>query len=456
MVTTQAKEFSGHVENVDCVMRLLDELVDLRCADDISPSAHNTIYLASVVLWTLVCQRMSSDSSMETAVKLLIESGPSLLPANKRVTEGLLSSRTGSYSRSRSRMRIAASTWFMETVANSLIKFSPSTFMNQRVFTLDGTTIGLAPEPNLRALFPPCSDEGAFPIALLVVAHELSSAAALEPQIGAMYGEHAVSETALIDIALSQIPNGSLIMADSNFGIFAVAHQISAAKKNFVLRLTAQRFNSMRKKAQLIDEGTNHKTWSFEWKASPKDRAGRPHITRESRLTVWLHEIIVHPSLTIYLVTDQNYHAETFAEIYNQRGTAEIDIRNFKVVLDTQNIRARSKDTLLKEIYASVVAYNLIIQFRRRAAAEIGLPPRRLSFKCVCTTFKIFLMSKVFATAQEWVDAYDRALSIAQKDKLPLRPGRHYDRVVYSRNTNPNNFKKRWPRRIKEEEPEPK
>lgn len=456
MVTSQTEDFSARVENVDCVMRLLDELVDLTLADGISPSANNAVYRASVVLWTLVCQRMSNDSSMEAAVKLLIESGPSLLPENKRVTDGTLSSGTGTYSRARSRMKIAASKWFLETVTNSLIKFSPSTFMNQRVFTLDGTTIKLAPEPELRALFPPVSDEGAFPIALLVVAHELSSAAALEPQIGAMYGENAVSETALIDIALRQIPNGSLIMADSNFGIFAVAHQISAADKTFVLRLTAQRFTSMRKKAVLIDEGTNYKTWSYEWKASPKDRAGRPHITIESKLSVWLHEIIVHEGLTVYLVTDQDYHAETFANIYNQRGTAEIDIRNFKVVLDTQHTRARSKDTLLKEIYASVVAYNLIVQFRRQAATEIKLPPRSLSFKRVCTTFKIFLMSKVFATAQEWVEAYNRALTIAQKDKLPIRPGRHYERVVYSRNTNPNNFKKRPPRRVKEEEAVPK
>jgi len=454
--TAPRSEFH-QIEDLDRVLRLLGDLVDLEQADSISPSRNNAVYKASVVLWTLVSQRMNSDTTMEAAVKELIRSQPSLLPTNnKRVRDGQLSNSTGTYSRARSRMKLEASKWFAETVSNSLIKNSPSTFEGQAVFTLDGTTVKLAPEPLLRKLFPPFSEDSAWPIALLVVAHELSSAAALIPQIGAMYGAEAISETALIDQPLMQMPDGSLVMADSNFGIFAVAHQIKTAKKFFVLRLTLQRFNSMHKKAHLIDEGANYKTWSYRWKPSAKDRAGRPHITAETSLSVWLHEIVVHEGLTLHLVTDQNYHADVFASLYLQRGTAEIDIRNFKIALDGKNIRALSKDTFYKELYASVVAYNLIVQFRRQAANEIDLPPRRLSFKRVCTTFRVFLMSQVFTNAGDWVKAYNQALSIAKKDKLPNRPGRSYKREVYTRNSNPHNFPKRSPRKVDEEEPVPK
>lgn len=132
----------------------------------------------------------------------------------------------------------------------------------------------------------------------------------------------------------------------------------------------------------------------------------------------------------MYLVTDQDYHATTFAELYLQRGTVEIDIRNFKIVLDTENIRARSQDTFEKELLASTVAYNLIVQFLRQAAAAINLAPRRVSFKRVCTTFRTFLLSQVFSSGSAWVAAYDRALELAQKDKLPIRPDRHYEREV--------------------------
>lgn len=454
MENSQPTSFLAQVSECDRVLRLLDELVDLEEADSISPSRANATYKASVVLWTLVCQRISSDTSMEAAVKTLLDTKPSLLPQNhKRVAGGNLSSSTGAYSKARSRMKLEAARWFAETVSSSLIKFSPGTFNEQRVFTLDGTGITLAPESELRKLYPPSSENSAWPVALLVVAHELSSAAALIPQVGAMYGKDAVSETALIQHVLDQMPNGSLVMADCNFGIFAVAHQIAASHKHFALRLTAQRFKSMQKKADLIDQGENYKTWSYSWKPSAKDMAGRPQITPAGKLQVWLHEIVVHEDLTVCLVTDQDYHATTFAEIYKQRGTVEIDIRNFKVVLDTENIRARSQDTFQKELLASTVAYNLIVQFRRQAASAINLPPRRLSFKRVCTTFKTFLMSQSFTSGDAWEAAYNRALAIAQKDKLPIRPNRQYEREVYTRAANPKHYKKRIPRRIGDDEP---
>lgn len=451
---SESLSFSLRAEECDRVLRLLDELVDLEQADILSPSRDNAVYKASVVIWTLVCQRMSSDTSMEAAVKLLLKDKPSLLPSNnKRVSGGSLSNDTGAYSKARSRMKLDAVRWFADTVSNSLIKFSAPTFENQRVFTLDGTCITLAPTPQLSRVYPPAANSSAWPVALVVVAHELSSGAALMPQIGAMFGQHAVAETTLIGTALKQMPNGSLVMADSNFGIFAVAHQISTSGKHFILRLTGQRFKSLQSKARLMDEGDNYKTWAYTWKPSPKDRAGRPSLNSETTLHVWLHEIVVHNQLTVYLVTDQNYDATTFAELYVQRGTVEIDIRNFKIVLDAENIRARSQDTFEKELLASTVAYNLIIQFRRQAASAIQVPPRRISFKRVCTTFRIFLMSQAFTSGSAWVAAYNRALEVAQKEKLPNRPGRQYEREVYTRSRNPNQYKKRKPRFIPGEEP---
>ncbi len=57
----------------------------------------------------------------------------------------------------------------------------------------------------------------------------------------------------------------------------------------------------------------------------------------------------------------------------------EIDIRNLKVVLNTEHLAARSVDLFHKERLTSLVAYNLVTQFRRQAAALIREPPRRSS-----------------------------------------------------------------------------
>jgi hypothetical protein len=118
MKDSQTKSTAPRVNDCDRVLRLLDKLVDLQEADSISLSRENTVYKASVVLWTLVCQRMSCDTTMETAVKLLLEHKLSLLPANnKRVSGNRLSSSTGAYSKARSRLNVQASSGLPKALA---------------------------------------------------------------------------------------------------------------------------------------------------------------------------------------------------------------------------------------------------------------------------------------------------------------------------------------------------
>ena len=133
----------------------------------------NAVYTTSAVLWLLVCQRLNPDSSLEAAVKRLIESQPSLLPLNKRVTQGTLSSNTGAYSRARSRLSPEVTRWFAQAVSQSLIDATAPAFAQRRVSIVDGTTLALPPEPALLREFSAATNQfgaGAWPIAQVVVA----------------------------------------------------------------------------------------------------------------------------------------------------------------------------------------------------------------------------------------------------------------------------------------------
>ena len=172
-----------------------------------------------------------------------------------------------------------------------------------------------------------------------------------------------------------------------------------------------------------------------------------PNLPRDAKLEARLHEVRVHDSLTLYLVTSLPQDAQQMSDLYLHRGDIEIDIRNLKVVLDTENIRARSVDMFHKELLTSLVAYNLVNQFRQQAAQLADEPPRRMSFKRIWTTFRTFLWSKMFTDAVSWRNQYRKALSYAMKDKLPNRPGRSFEREAYhrrhgiqlrSKNENPN------------------
>lgn len=436
----------GQDAEFDKAFELLRDLIDLSEADRICPVRSNAVYVTSVVLWMLVYQRMNSDSSLEAAVKMLIDSRPDLLPRNKRVLDETLSTSTGAYSRARSRMPLQAAGWLATQVSQSLISASQPSFENRRVFLIDGTTITLAPEEELRRQYPPASNqhgEGVWPVALLVVVHELASGAALIPEIGAMYGDQAVSETALVRNCLAQLPPDGVVLADAGYGIFTVAWEVHRTQRPFVLRMTQQRFKALQRQATLVEAGSGWTTYSHRWRPSPKERRNHPDLPPEAELEVRLHALQVSDSLTLYLATNLPHAAEKLSELYRRRTDIEIDIRNLKVVLNTENIRARSSEMFHKELLTSMVAYNLVTQFRRQAAELIREPPRRLSFKRTWTTFRQFLWSSMHTDAAAWRHQYRIALSYAMRDKLPNRPGRSFPREAYPKRHKSSQFKKR-------------
>jgi len=425
----------------------LFSLVDLRKADQMMPLGPATIYTASVVLWLLVYQRLNRNCPLWEAVKHLIDTAPQLCPDNKRIRQQTLSPGTGAYSDARQRLTPAVTQWFVDAVSHSIINTTPM-LRNQRVFLIDGTTITLAPEPALRTAYPPASNQhgpGVWPVALLVVTHELQSGAALRPEVGPMYGPQAVSETVLARACLQRLPPNSVVLADANFGIFSMAHAIRQAGHACLLRLTKQRFLALHKKATLVDEDGTWKTWSLLWKPSGQDLKSNPHLRPDDCLQVLLHEVQVQPDLTIWVVTSLPGSALECLDLYGCRGNVETDISNFKVVLDTETIRATSVAMFHKELLTSVVAYNLVVQFRQQAAKLVRLPIRRLSFTGVWTTYRQFLLNAMPLTPVAWRERYEKALHYAMRDKLPNRPGRNFEREVYTRRPKSNHFKKRTP-----------
>jgi hypothetical protein len=413
------------------------------------PLRGNAVFINSVVLLMLLYQRMSADKSLEAAVKMLLKTMPSILPDNKRVTEKTLSTNPGGYAKARRRLPLAAAQSLAQKVSQALMDVTQPSLLNRRVFFFDGTTITLAPEPVLRKAFPPASNQygvGAFPVALLTMAFELESGAAVLPEIGAMYGPNAISETAQVHQVFVQLPKHSVVMADAGFGIYAVANDARQTGHNFLLRLTASRFQAMVAKARLIEQQGNSKTYDLPWRPSAKDRSSHPELAPDAVLEVRLHEIRINDQLTLYLVTDLSENATELAELYRHRDDAEIDIRNFKVTLKAETLGVGSVAMFHKELWMSLVAYNLVSDFRRQAAQQAQLAPRKLSFKRVLTTFKTFLLTKIFTTAAAWRDGYQTALHYAMHDKLPNRPNRSYEREAYHQRSKSAQFKKRIPK----------
>lgn len=403
-----------------------------------------TVYTTMITLWMMTLQRLGGGKTLNAIVKDVLSHRRELLPDNKRLREGTLSETSGAYSEARTRLKLETVEFFAKRVCDSLIAASPPWFDGRRGFTLDGTTLTLAPTPELKAAFPPATNqhgESVWPVALLLVAHEVQSSCALPPEIGAMYGENNTSEAKLARRMAQRLPRGSIVMADSGYGIFSVAHAMVQEGHRILFRLTKSRFKSLVRQATVVEEWAGQVTYHLRWTPSLKDRQSNPDLPADAVLEVLLHQVPLENE-TLFLVTTLTIRSDQAGEYYARRYDVEHDIRDVKVTLNTENIRAKSVEMVKKELLTSLVAYNLVVQFRRQAAKLADVAPRRLSFTGVWNTFESFLLTKPSCHASEWTSRYQAALQIAARDKLPNRPGRSDPRRAHPRRPKSTKFMK--------------
>jgi len=81
---------------------------------------------------------------------------------------------------------------------------------------------------------------------------------------------------------------------------------------------------------------------------------------------------------------------EELAELYRARWHAELDLRALKSAMQMDELRGRTPEMVRKEVWAHVLAYNLIRTVMARAAAGREVPPRSISFKGAVQTLEAF------------------------------------------------------------------
>ena len=409
---------------------------------EVSPA---TVYTTLVTLWMLTLQRLGGGESLRTTIKDVLTYSRELLPKNKRVREGTLSESSAAYSQARKRLPLEVVQAFAERVSQSLIDQSPPWFEGRRAFIIDGTTMTLSPTSELRAAYPPATNqhgETVWPVMLLMVAHELQSGCALLPEFGAMYGPDNTSEARQAAAIARRIPPGSLVLADAGLGIFSVAQAMVGAGQDILFRLTKSRYKALRRQAEAFHQTARSQCHRLTWVPSPKDRQTNPDLLADACLEVFLHDVELDNGDHLYLVTTLDVSSQQATDFYARRYDVEHDIRDMKVSLGIENIRAKSEAMVQKELLCSVVAYNLVLELRRAAAKLANVPPRRLSFTGVWTTMQTYLLRQPPCSAAEWLARYERALRSAANAKLPNRPGRSYPRQAHPRRAKSTNFMK--------------
>jgi hypothetical protein len=89
------------------------------------------------------------------------------------------------------------------------------------------------------------------------------------------------------------------------------------------------------------------------------------------------------------------FHAELYtksdlASLYRQRWHAELDLRSIKIVLGMDMLRCKTPEMVRKEIWMTLLGYDVIRSLMAEAAEAHAGAPRRLSFKGALQTVQEF------------------------------------------------------------------
>ncbi|MBN9524486.1 transposase [bacterium] len=94
--------------------------------------------------------------------------------------------------------------------------------------------------------------------------------------------------------------------------------------------------------------------------------------------------------LATTVLAPNEFTGDELAGLYRARWNAELDLRSLKQTIQTHVLRCKTPELVRKELWAHILAYNLIRVVMAQAATRHGAEPRTLSFKGAVPTLCSF------------------------------------------------------------------
>jgi Transposase DDE domain len=204
-----------------------------------------------------------------------------------------------------------------------------------------------------------------------------------------------------------------------------------------VCRLTCHRKADFRR-GRRLGEGDHVVEWPKPPKPRSIDRQGYAALPaslsiREVRVRVEQAGFRTRALVVATTLLDpEEFTAGDLARLYRERWNAELDLRSLKRTLQMDVLRCKTPDLVRKEIWAHVLAYNLIRTVMAQAAAEHDLAPRSISFKGTLQTLDAFqplLELKASGSATDRVRLYHDLLDAVATHRVADRPDRYEPRL---------------------------
>lgn len=396
------------------------------------------IFTPLVTLWTFLWQVLDADGSCRQAV------GRTL--AFLSATVGLDASHDpSSYCKAQKRLPEALLPRLTRIVAQKLAdKAEPKHLWHGRqVKLVDGSSVAMWDSRQNAAAYPQPEGQKAgcgFPVARIVALFDLVTGAVAELAMAAL----AVSERTLFHQLWDALEPGQVLVGDRYYGSYADIALLRLRGLDVVFRLHQARKVDFRRGRRLGPHERLlrwHKGVRARWMSPAQFEALAD--TQQLRLLRFQCEQPGWRARQIVLVTTlldaKAYPAAEIAELYALRWEVETDLGYLKTTMNMEFLRTRTPDMVRRELWAHLLAYNLVRTLIWEAARRRRCSPMRLSFKGAIQQLQaLWPFTVAVARRRDLTKFYDALLKAIASQRIPHRPNRSEPRV---RKRRPKNYR---------------
>jgi DDE family transposase len=362
---------------------LLDPDLVKQALKDHKVSFRKRLFCPLVTLWVFLSQVIDPDHCCRAAVaRFWAWRAAQKLPP--------CSTDTGAYCKARKRLPEGVLAQLTRSTGRQPQDQAPPNWRwkGRNVKMVDGTTVSMPDTDANQQEFPQPKTQKpglGFPIARVVVLFSLTVATVLDAALGRYKGKQ-TGETSLWHTLYDNLELDDILLADRYYGSF---WELALAKKrgaDLVSRLHQRRKADFRLGRRLGKE--DH---VVDWSKPPRpewmDQATYASLpsqlaVREVRVRVQIRGFRTKMLVVVTTLLDPlEFARQDIAILYRIRWYAELDLRDLKVTLGMDVLRCQSPQMVRKEVWAHLLAYNVIRNQMAAAAKEAGLFPVQLSFK---------------------------------------------------------------------------
>ena len=409
---------------------LADE--DVSFGDD-----EDAIYTPEITLWAFLSQVLFKDeqrSCVAAVARIAV-----LLAALSRAP---CSNNTGAFCRARGKLSENVIHRLAADVADGCEQQVDSAWLwrGRHVYLVDGTTVTMPDTLENQEMYPQSSQQEkglGFPLARVVVLVSLSTAMVKDMAIGPYKGKE-TGETALLRALLARFEPGDILLADRYFCSYFMIAMLMELGIDFVTRVHQLRTVDFRR-GRRLGKGDHIVAWQRPQKPKWMDQQTYDRMP----LSIEVREIQVHTGqpgfrtqslVVVTTLTDAaEYTKEDIGELYHARWLVELDIRAIKITMGMDILRCKSPEMVRKEMWACVLAYNLIRRIMLQSARASGMLLRQLSFAAALQSVAASWMVIVLSDDSVAASLIEATLANLTGFIIGNRPGRVEPRAVKRR-----------------------